>query len=77
MGLGNLRNQPCPCNSGKKYKKCHWPMPWKNIRLGLVSLTENFRPTALNEKPIDMERQIFGGGGGMTLTTKEDHGDNS
>ena len=18
------RNEPCPCGSGKKYKKCHW-----------------------------------------------------
>lgn len=23
MGLGNKRNQPCFCGSGKKYKKCH------------------------------------------------------
>ncbi|MQU57068.1 hypothetical protein GHO26_04660 [Pseudomonas helleri] len=21
--MGARRNDPCPCNSGKKYKKCH------------------------------------------------------
>lgn len=21
---GHLRNQPCPCDSGKKYKRCCW-----------------------------------------------------
>jgi uncharacterized protein YecA (UPF0149 family) len=21
---GWMRNQPCPCGSGKKFKKCHW-----------------------------------------------------
>jgi len=21
---GYLRNKPCPCGSGKKFKKCHW-----------------------------------------------------
>ena len=25
MGIG--RNDPCPCGSGKKYKKCHLGMP--------------------------------------------------
>lgn len=24
MGDGNRRNQPCWCDSGKKYKNCHW-----------------------------------------------------
>jgi hypothetical protein len=24
MSLGRLRNDPCPCGSRKKYKKCHW-----------------------------------------------------
>jgi uncharacterized protein YchJ len=22
-------NDPCPCGSGKKYKKCHWADEWK------------------------------------------------
>jgi uncharacterized protein YchJ len=22
-------NDPCPCGSGKKYKKCHWINEWK------------------------------------------------
>lgn len=21
---GWMRNQPCPCGSGKKFKQCHW-----------------------------------------------------
>lgn len=21
---GYMRNQPCPCGSGKKFKRCHW-----------------------------------------------------
>ena len=21
---GWMRNKPCPCGSGKKFKKCHW-----------------------------------------------------
>lgn len=21
---GYMRNQPCPCGSGKKFKNCHW-----------------------------------------------------
>jgi len=25
MGYGKLRNQPCQCGSGKKYKKCCQP----------------------------------------------------
>ena len=40
MSVGHLRNLKCPCNSGKKYKKCHWPMPWASIRLSQVSLTQ-------------------------------------
>ena len=22
-----MRNKPCPCGSGKKFKKCHWRNP--------------------------------------------------
>lgn len=24
MAVGKYRNQMCPCNSGKKYKRCHY-----------------------------------------------------
>lgn len=27
MGKGAQRNDPCPCGSGKKYKKCHFDQP--------------------------------------------------
>ena len=23
MGIGKYRNEPCPCNSGLKFKHCH------------------------------------------------------
>jgi len=38
------RNEPCPCGSGKKYKKCHLdrasaaPIPYHQLGTGLVSL---------------------------------------
>lgn len=28
------RNNLCPCGSGKKYKKCHWPATAKEILQG-------------------------------------------
>lgn len=39
MGEGTTRNQPCWCNSGKKYKNCHLgresqspPLPWETSK---------------------------------------------
>ena len=26
------RNQPCPCGSGKKFKRCCWPKLFNNIK---------------------------------------------
>lgn len=39
MGEGAVRNQPCPCGSGKKYKHCHvgreaqTPLPFNDMRV--------------------------------------------
>jgi len=31
MGKGTMRNHPCPCGSGKKYKKCHYLEEYKTF----------------------------------------------
>lgn len=32
MSLGQFRNHKCYCNSGKKYKKCHFPSDDKRVK---------------------------------------------
>ena len=55
MSLGKFRNKPCPCGSGKKFKKCHmfleqglvyntsekaWVRPDKRYILRAIGLNE-------------------------------------
>lgn len=50
MGIGNLRNKPCKCGSGKKYKKCHMLIEWEN------------QDKVRKEQAKKLYTQIFGGG---------------
>jgi len=32
-----MRNKPCPCKSGKKFKKCCWSKYTTRVKLGMLS----------------------------------------
>ena len=49
------KNEPCPCGSGKKYKRCH------GKSVGGVSVSEALK----NKKPKKQKFQMPGAGGGM------------
>jgi len=57
------RNEPCPCNSGKKFKKCHGLLPPGNLNvehLGIVSTKANaaeFRLPGLPGMNLDLVMQ--------------------
>lgn len=56
MSLGSIRNRYCPCNSGKKYKNCHFDEDyWKgfNTIVNKIDVKEN-----LHGKPVEYQKVI-------------------
>lgn len=41
MGIGTLRNNPCVCGSGKKYKRCCWGKKANEIRYQHIHVRNN------------------------------------
>lgn len=37
------RNDPCPCGSGKKYKKCHRVIEWEEEKEKRINLINKIR----------------------------------
>jgi hypothetical protein len=50
--VANLRNQPCPCGSGKKYKHCHLP------REEQVAAQERMRKLSVTDAIGEKLRQL-------------------
>ncbi|MCL2690420.1 MAG: SEC-C metal-binding domain-containing protein, partial [Chitinispirillia bacterium] len=49
------RNEPCPCGSGKKYKKCHLSIDEQNRAKGAAALP---KPPKLKKGLIKSPEQI-------------------
>jgi hypothetical protein len=54
------RNDPCPCGSGKKYKKCHLSEDQAQEHEVLLKAQEEAREKASQEKSGDTEKRPAG-----------------
>lgn len=44
------RNEPCPCGSGKKFKKCHYLTNHEAERQSAIALSERMKAEAAAER---------------------------
>jgi hypothetical protein len=54
MGIGNARNKPCPCGSGKKIKHCHGADATELVPIDLRRLSEQQRWLLLADEVQDI-----------------------
>ena len=54
------RNDPCPCGSGKKYKKCHLSEDQAQAHEVLLKTQEEARENASQEESGDSEKRPAG-----------------
>ena len=55
------RNDPCPCGSGKKVKKCCWDDFHRSVNIDGSILTK-MPPEALDALMDDLKNDAYGGG---------------
>lgn len=51
------RNDPCPCGSGKKFKRCHMPVGSRSAHTHNEIHAQHMQVTAAEQKTIDAEKR--------------------
>ena len=52
------RNDPCPCGSGRKYKKCHLPEDQEKEHATALKVQEEARENATQDEGDDSEQHV-------------------